>query len=463
MAKAAKTVFSCRECGAEASRWTGKCPSCGAWNTLVEEAAPLPVDAGKRRAGLSSERPRPLSQVRPNATPHQPTGIAEFDRLLAGGLVSGGAILVGGEPGIGKSTLLLQICGAVAKSDREVLYVTGEESAEQVKLRAARLGLSESPLLLASETDAEKIAAWIAQGKPALAVVDSIQTVHLAPLGAAAGSVAQVRESAATLVVAAKQAGTALILVGHVTKDGSIAGPKTLEHMVDTVLYFEGDRFQNHRILRSVKNRFGPTQEIGVFRMTPEGLLPVDDPSSLFVSQDAGTRIGTAVSPIVEGSRTLLVEIQALTTPARYGTPERRATGIDPNRLRMILAVLERRAGLHVGTEDVFVNVAGGLTVEEPAADLAVALAVASAFLEKGLPAGTVALGEIALTGEIRPAPMTPIRLKEAKRLGFSRAVIPGGMDSPTPGVETVRIGRIDGLPELLTELPRAAPRKART
>ncbi len=431
------TRFVCRECGAAAPRWTGRCGACQAWNTLFEEAlAETPAAGPRRRAGLASDKPVPLAEVPSDTVPHHPTGIAEFDRLLAGGFVAGGAILVGGEPGIGKSTLLLQICGQLARAGRQVLYVTGEESPEQVKLRAKRLGLAESPLLLAAETDADKIGAWIAQTKPALAVVDSIQTVHAPALGAAPGSVAQVRESAALLITAAKSSGSALILVGHVTKDGAIAGPKTLEHMVDTVLYFEGDRLQNHRLLRATKNRFGATHEIGIFAMTGRGLEPVEDPSALFLSQGSAAQPGSVICPVVEGSRTFLVEIQALTTPAHYGTPERRATGLDYNRLCMILAVLERRGGLHLGSQDVFVNVVGGFEIDEPAADLAAALAIASNFLDKPLPEKTVALGELGLSGEVRPAPQTEARLAEAARLGFSRAIAAAPPGGKAKGIE---------------------------
>ena len=377
----------------------------------------------KARPPLSDGKPIPLSDVDSSDHPRAPTGLEELDTLLGGGLVPGGSYLIGGEPGIGKSTLLLQLCGAMAASGKNGLYVTGEESTQQVKLRADRLEAAHKKILLAVETDAEMIANLIEKEKPALAVIDSIQTCVFGPLGGAPGSVGQVRESAARIIHAAKRVSVPAMLVGHVTKDGSIAGPKTLEHMVDAVLYFEGDRFANHRVLRSIKNRYGSTNELGIFEMTSEGLLPVKDPSRLFLSEHPGERIGSAVTAVAEGNRVFLVEIQALTSNAHYGTPERRATGVDRNRLGMILAVLERRAGLNLAGQDVFVNAVGGLSVEEPAADLAIALAVASNFLDRPLPEKTVAFGELGLSGEIRPAPRSEMRLKEAKRLGFASSV----------------------------------------
>lgn len=455
MPKAARTPFACQACGAKSHRWSGRCVACGAWNTLVEEIDE-PAPGGGRDAPrlFSPEGPRPLAAIDGRDAPRDPTGVAELDRLLGGGLVTGSATLIGGEPGIGKSTLLLQLCAEAARRRRKALYVTGEESPAQVKLRAARLGLAGSPLLLAAETDCERILAALQKEKPALAVVDSIQTVVHATLGAAPGSVGQVRESAARIVTAAKMLGTAVVLVGHVTKDGAIAGPKTLEHMVDTVLYFEGERFQHLRILRATKNRFGATHEIAVFEMTGRGLSAVADPSALFLSGNAAARPGAVVCPVIEGSRAFLVEIQALAAPARYGTPERRATGLDPNRLRMILAVLERRAGLALGAQDVFVNVVGGLEVREPAADLAVALAAASSLLERALPAKAVAFGELGLSGEIRPVGQAEQRLAEAARLGFVEAIAPTGAP-PRKGIGVSGAAWLSEAVERLQAAPR--------
>jgi DNA repair protein RadA/Sms len=417
-AKAA-TQFACGECGYSTGRWFGKCPSCSAFGTLVEESI-APAKAG-------GAKPRPLlrlAEVQAEDAKRISTGVDELDRVLGGGLVPASLVLVGGEPGVGKSTLLLAALGHVSRT-RRALLVTGEESAAQVKLRAERLGGTEGVEILA-ETDLDAIAATLEQERPDVCVIDSIQTLYSAEIGSAPGSVGQVREAAARLMRVAKESGVALFLVGHVTKDGSVAGPRVLEHLVDCVLHFEGDRYREHRILRAVKNRFGSTNELGVFEMTGTGLQGMPDPSELF-GRTAGGEVGAAVACVLEGTRPLLLEIQALVSPTDLAMPRRVATGVDPKRLAMIVAVLGRHARLALGTADVFVNVAGGVRIDEPGADLAIALAVASAA--KGAPVrdATAAFGEIGLTGRLRPATQAERRLAECAKLGLTTVVAPSG------------------------------------
>jgi DNA repair protein RadA/Sms len=418
MAKAA-VQYACTECGYSAGRWFGKCPGCGAFGTLVEELPP----AASGRAARSKPLLR-LVEVEAEEAERIPTGVPELDRVLGGGLVPASLVLVGGEPGVGKSTLLLSALAAISK-ERRALLVTGEESAAQVKLRAARLGGAEQVEILA-ETELETVCATLEQERPDVCVIDSVQTLYSSELGSAPGSVGQVRESAARLLRVAKEAGVATILVGHVTKDGAVAGPRVLEHLVDCVLQFEGDRYHEHRVLRASKNRFGSTNELAVFEMTGSGLVGVPEPSELFGRTVEG-EIGAAVGCVLEGSRPLLLEIQALVAPTDLAMPRRVGTGVDPKRLAMIVAVLSRHARIALGQADVFVNVAGGVRIDEPGADLAIALAIVSAAKGAPVKAGTAAFGEVGLTGRLRPATQSERRLEECAKLGLAAAVAPAG------------------------------------
>jgi DNA repair protein RadA/Sms len=418
VAKAA-SVYACTDCGYSAGRWFGKCPGCGTFGSLVEEAQP--------DARAASAAPKPLLRLVDVAAEEAArigTGVPELDRVLGGGLVPASLVLVGGEPGVGKSTLLLTALAAVSK-DRRALLVTGEESSAQVKLRAQRLGGAERVEILA-ETELDTVCATLERERPDVCVIDSVQTLYSAELGSAPGSVAQVREAASRLLRVAKESGVATILVGHVTKDGAVAGPRVLEHLVDCVLQFEGDRYHAHRILRATKNRFGSTNELGVFEMTGAGLVGVPDPSELFGRTVAGEP-GSAVACALEGTRPILLEIQALVAPTDLAMPRRVATGIDPKRLAMIVAVLSRHAGLSLGQADVFVNVAGGVRVDEPGADLPVALAIASAARRAPVHEGLAAFGEIGLTGRLRPAAQAERRLEECAKLGLGTALVPAG------------------------------------
>ena len=431
MARPARAAFVCQNCGATATRWAGKCVGCGEWNTLVEEtdATPAPgsgMDRSTRGRVVALE----TLLGRSEEAPRLPTGMPELDRVTGGGLVPGSALLIGGEPGIGKSTLLLQLAASLAKAGRRAIYFSGEEATAQIRLRAARLGYAEAPVALASETNLANIMATLADGKrPDLVVIDSIQTLWADALDAAPGTVSQVRAATQSLIRFAKQSGSALLLVGHVTKDGQIAGPKVIEHMVDTVLYFEGDRGHPFRILRAVKNRFGATDEIGVFEMAGGGLREVANPSELFLGERNAQAPGAAVFAGVEGTRPLLVEIQALVAPSVLGTSRRAVVGWDANRLSMLLAVLDARCGISLAQHDVYLNVAGGLRIAEPAADLAVAAALLSSFSGAALPVDHVYFGEISLSGAVRAAGHMTTRLKEAHKLGFKRAVIPASGD----------------------------------
>ncbi len=428
MAKA-KSRYVCQACGSVTPRWQGQCPDCAEWNTLVQEAAEVTsIFAAKHNLQGGGRRIDLVGLDAPAALPERiVSGVAEFEREIGGGIVPGSAMLVGGDPGIGKSTLLLQIGAKLAEGGRHVVYVSGEESAEQVRLRAIRLGLGKSPVRLAAATSVRDILTTLGDGEaPDLLVIDSIQTMHSDLIEGAPGTVSQVRASAQELVRFAKEHGAAVALVGHVTKDGTIAGPRVLEHLVDTVLSFEGERSHQYRILRALKNRFGGTDEIGVFAMESEGLTEVPNPSALFLTQRGEPVSGTSVFPALEGSRPVLVEIQALTVRLASGaTPRRAAVGWDSGRLAMILAVLEARCGLSFGTTEVYLNVAGGYRLTDPAADLAVAAALVSALSEKPIPSGAVVLGEIALSGEIRPVAHAPLRLKESAKLGFEQAWVP--------------------------------------
>jgi DNA repair protein RadA/Sms len=432
-----KTQFTCQSCGARAVRWSGRCGTCGEWDTLSESAV-TPDAPPSRRAPAEIPRPIPLTEIPEEDHPRQATGVAEVDRVLGGGLVPGSTTLVGGAPGIGKSTLLLQVCGRLAAAGRRALYVSGEESVLQIGLRAGRLGIRSPDLLLLPETDLRRILAGIEETGPDVVVLDSIQMVHEPDLPAAPGSVSQVRECASALILHAKRSGVPVLLVGHVTKEGSLAGPKLLEHMVDTVLSLEGDGAHGCRLLRGLKNRFGATHEIGIFEMGGSGLREVEDPSSLFLADGREEAPGSAVFPSTEGSRVLLVEVQALSARSGGGSPARRATGFDGNRLALLLAVLERETGIAFSSLDVFVNVVGGVRLVEPAADLAVALALASAATDRPFPRDAVALGEIGLQGEIRAVPRLAARLGEAKRLGFPTAVVPANGAKRSKGLRGV-------------------------
>ena len=425
-----KSIYTCNTCGASSPRWLGKCPGCGAWNSLVESVSEPAGGAGKNRLGAGFAALAPASQVQPLAAieavdvARSPTGQDELDRVLGGGIVAGGVVLIGGDPGIGKSTLLLQAVDSLQRSGLPTLYVTGEESGAQVALRARRLGLTGSQVAVLAEIQLEKILATLGAQQPAVAVIDSIQTVYSDQLTSAPGSVAQVRECAAQLTRWAKASGCAIVLVGHVTKDGQLAGPRVLEHMVDTVLYFEGDTHSSFRLIRAIKNRFGAVNEIGVFAMTERGLKGVSNPSAIFLSQHATAVPGSCVLVTLEGTRPLLVEIQALVDSGGI-SPRRLSVGLERDRLAMLLAVLHRHGGVATGDQDVFVNAVGGVRISEPAADLAVLLAITSSLRGKPLPKGFIAFGEVGLAGEVRPAPRGQERLKEAAKLGFSVALIP--------------------------------------
>jgi DNA repair protein RadA/Sms len=436
MAKA-KTLYSCTECGGQAPKWQGQCPHCGAWNTLVESVAAPPSARFQGVAGTRSVV-TPLSSVEAQESQRIATGQSELDRVLGGGLVAGGVVLLGGDPGIGKSTLLLQACAALGAGHR-TLYVTGEESVEQVALRAQRLGLVNAPVELLAEVQLEAIVAAIASHSPEVVVIDSIQTVYTETLTSAPGSVSQVRECAAQLTRVAKQRGIVVIFVGHVTKEGAIAGPRVLEHIVDTVLYFEGDPHSSFRLVRAIKNRFGAANELGVFGMTERGLKGVGNPSALFLSQHSEGVAGSAVVATLEGSRPLLVEVQALVDPVQGGTPRRLAVGLDAQRLALLLAVLHRHGGIETAGYDVFVNAVGGVRINEPAADLAILLAVQSSLRNKPLPDKLLVFGEVGLAGEIRPVQRGQERIREAAKLGYRSVLIPNA-NKPKQAIDGIKI-----------------------
>ncbi len=432
-----RTVFACTECGAQQPRWHGRCPECGAWSTLVEEPGLRPLPAG-----VAGAKPERLGSIEAGPTPRLATGIDELDRVLGGGLVPGAVVLLAGEPGVGKSTLALQLAASVATGP--VLYVTGEESPQQLRLRAERLPALPEELLVVAETRVEALAEpWRERG-PSLVLVDSVQTLRSDRVESAPGSVAQVRECAAILASAAKAQGAVLVLVGHVNKEGAIAGPRVLEHLVDVVLTFEGDRAHPFRLLRASKNRFGSTQEVGVFSMTGAGLEGVANPSELFLAERRAGAPGSCIAPLCEGTRTMLVEIQALVAPAGYATARRTSLGIDDARLALLLAVLDRRGGVDLVSRDVYVNVAGGVRVVEPGSDLALALALASSRLDRPVAADVAACGEIGLGGELRRVTRLELRVAEAARLGFRRLLVPAGAElAAPPGAELIRVGEL--------------------
>jgi DNA repair protein RadA/Sms len=428
MSKAPKTVFVCEQCGAQSPKQQGRCFECGAWNAFVEERAQTAGGAptsDHRYALAGASGARLYADVELEQHPRLTTGIGEFDRVLGGGFVPGSLVLLGGEPGIGKSTLLLQAAANLARTIGPVLYSSGEESEHQIKSRGERLAVGDAPLYLLAETCLERILDEIARIKPALVIVDSVQTVFSLKFQSAPGSIGQVREAATQLLFAAKGRNVPTFLVGHVTKDGSLAGPKALEHIVDTVLYFEGERHHSHRVVRAVKNRFGAVSELGVFEMTAGGLQAVSNPSKMFLAERPVNAPGSAVLCCVEGSRPLLVEVQALVSSSTYGTARRTANGIDQQRLSLLLAVLEKRAGLNLIGDDVFVNIAGGMTIDEPASDLGVVTAIASSVRNRVVPATTAMFGEVGLAGEVRAISQAALRIREASQLGFRRCILP--------------------------------------
>jgi DNA repair protein RadA/Sms len=448
-----RTVFECQACGFESSKWLGRCPDCGEWNSFVEERQEAPASAkGRQPSAVSTgARPKAYELIDGAEAERLGSGIGEFDRVLGGGIVPGSMVLIGGEPGIGKSTLLLQVAHLLARSVGAVLYVSGEESERQIKLRGDRLGVAGGGLYLMGETALERILEEVDELKPRALVVDSVQTVYSTRFPSAPGSISQVREVATQLLFLAKARGVTTFLIGHVTKDGSLAGPKSLEHIVDAVLYFEGEKHQHHRIVRAVKNRFGAVSELGVFEMTGAGLAPVANPSALFLAERLPGSPGSAVVATLEGSRPILVEIQALVSPSSFGTPRRMSIGLDPNRTSLLLAVLEKRIGLELQADDVFVSVAGGLEVAEPAADLGVAAAVASSFRNRPLPPSTVLFGEVGLAGEVRSAGQSGLRVREAAQMGFTHCILPA-RNAP-PGTEGIGLTGVQTLEEALERL----------
>ena len=420
-----RTIFICQECGHQVSKWLGKCPECNSWNSFSEERQ-LQPSSSKSRNNFESSAPLTITQVQPVQENRMMTGIGEFDRVLGGGMVHGSLILIGGEPGIGKSTLTLQSMGHLSKQGKKVLYVSGEESGSQIKLRAERLDALSENLLICSEICVEGIIQWIDKTRPEVLVLDSVQTFYTEDLQSAPGSIGQVREVAFKIFQEIKRRNLPTLLIGHINKDGAIAGPKSLEHIVDTVVYFEGEQGHAYRALRAIKNRFGPTPEIGVFKMAPTGLIPVENPSEWFLAERPENSSGSAIVATLEGSRTLLVEVQALvSTSSSIGMPRRMATGFDHNRMSLLIAIMEKRLGMNLQGEDIFVNLAGGIKITEPALDLGVAAAIASSFQDRPIDAELILLGEIGLTGEVRTVMQLEARLIEARRLGFKRCIVP--------------------------------------
>ncbi|TDH35916.1 DNA repair protein RadA [Pseudohoeflea suaedae] len=454
MAKS-RTQFVCQNCGTVHTRWAGRCDGCGAWNTIVEDDPDGGIGGQPNAASARKGRAVALATLSGEAeeAPRVGTGISELDRVTGGGFVRGSAVLVGGDPGIGKSTLLMQAAATLARQGNRVIYVSGEEATAQVRLRAQRLGAADTDVLLAAETNVEDILATLTDGKrPDFVIVDSIQTLWSDTAGSAPGTVTQVRTGVHAMIRFAKQTGAAMVLVGHVTKDGQIAGPRVVEHMVDAVLYFEGDRGHHYRILRTVKNRFGPTDEIGVFEMSDKGLREVANPSELFLGERNEKAPGAAVFAGIEGTRPVLVEIQALVAPSSLGTPRRAVVGWDSSRLSMILAVLEAHCGVRLGNHDVYLNVAGGYRIAEPAADMAVAAALVSSLAGLALPADCVYFGEVSLSGAVRPVAQTALRLKEAEKLGFHGAVLPSG-SAEVPAGKAGGLTMVESLPDLVARI----------
>jgi DNA repair protein RadA/Sms len=452
--KGAKIIYSCQACGYQTPKWMGKCPDCGTWDSIVEErAAAGPFRNAARIPIPQQTAPVPIDTIDLEQENRLLTGIREFDRVLGGGLVHGTLVLVGGDPGIGKSTLMLQALYGLANQGHRVLYVSGEESNQQIRLRSQRLGTVSSKLMVVSEVEIDAILAMIPSVQPRVVVIDSIQTMYNGELTSAPGSVSQVRESTVRLMLVAKKTGIPIFLVGHVTKEGAIAGPKLLEHMVDTVLYFEGDRNHIFRILRAVKNRFGSTNEIGVFEMKDQGLDEVANPSAVFLSERPANAPGSAVTASMEGTRPILVELQALASGTSFGTPRRTILGLDSNRVALLAAVMEKQLGMHLMGYDIFMNVAGGVKVIEPAVDLAIVSAIASSFLDKPIANGTIVLGEVGLTGEVRAIAQVDTRVAEAGKMGFNRCVVPEGNFKRIRGIDGIKVAGIKSVSEAVDML----------
>ena len=450
--KKLKTVYSCQACGHKSPKWLGKCPGCGAWDTLVEESEQT-GGYGVARNGASFARavkPVSVTEVECRDEFRISTGISEFDRVLGGGLVEGSLVLIGGDPGIGKSTLMLQSLHGLCEQGRKVLYVSGEESIRQIRMRSLRLGASSARLFVVSEIDLEIILATVEAEKPDVLVIDSIQTMYNPELSSAPGSVSQVRESTLKLLVMAKRSGIPVFLIGHVTKDGSIAGPRVMEHMVDTVLYFEGDNHHVFRILRAVKNRFGSTNEIGVFEMKDRGLDEVPNPSAVFLSERPERSPGSVVTSCMEGTRPILVEIQGLASSSNLGTPRRTVLGLDQNRVSLLVAVMEKKLGMHLTGLDIFMNVAGGVKVTEPSVDMAIVTAIASSFLDRPVPDGVAVLGEVGLTGEVRAVSRMDIRAAEVKKMGFTRLIAPISSLKGLTGLDGITVSGVRNLGEAM-------------
>ncbi|MCX5700057.1 MAG: DNA repair protein RadA [Candidatus Omnitrophica bacterium] len=454
-----KTIFTCQNCGYQSPKWLGRCPDCNNWNCFVEEDYSVPTSKSKERTALYRDEPVLLKDVEFKEESRLKTGISELDRVLGGGIVSGSVILIGGDPGVGKSTISLQVSNQLTKQGSTVLYISGEESVQQTKLRAKRLGSHESDrLYIVNQTDLSLILEYIKKLKPDVVIVDSIQVIFDPGISSSCGSVSQVRECAGLLTQLAKTSGTSIFIIGHVTKEGTIAGPRVLEHIVDTVLYFEGDRFSIYRILRAVKNRFGSTNEIGVFEMSSQGLTEVKNPSEIFLSEKPENVTGSVVTSIFEGSRPLLVEIQSLVSRSSFGYARRRAQGFDSNRLSLLVAVLEKRIGLALEAEDIFINVAGGIKVEDPAADLAVSVAIASAFRDRLIISAAVVLGEVGLSGEIRSISQILLRINEAEKLGFKHCIIPKnnhkGIKNYKGDIEIIPVGTLSEALDIALAVP---------
>ncbi|MFH1623872.1 MAG: DNA repair protein RadA [Pseudomonadota bacterium] len=446
-----KTYFSCQSCGYQAPKWLGRCPDCGEWNTLVEEkVTQQPYPRMDPSGEEISETPKPITEIETDAEDRLTTNIGEFDRVLGGGIVWGSVVLVGGDPGIGKSTLLLQALNNLGLSQSKVLYVSGEESAKQTKMRGNRLGVSSENLYIVSETSLEKIIDEIKRLKPRVFVIDSIQTIYTSLLQSAPGSISQVRETAARLMYMSKKTGISAFLIGHVTKEGAIAGPRVLEHMVDTVLYFEGDRGHPYRILRAVKNRYGSTNEIGVFEMKDSGLQEVLNPSQLFLSERPVNVPGSVVVSSMEGSRPILVELQALVSPSGFAVPRRTTIGVDHNRVSLLVAVLEKKVGMSLANQDVFVNVAGGVRIDEPAVDLGVVVSVASSYTDRPVDPKTVVFGEVGLGGEIRGISQGDARIRESAKLGFTRCILPRSNKKTSQSKTDIRLVGVNSVEETL-------------
>ena len=453
MKKASKTIFTCQSCGYQSPKWLGKCADCGAWDSFVEERQQTGRLAVKRDATVAPSSPVPIDSIDIEHEQRLLTAIQEFDRVLGGGLVAGSLVLIGGDPGIGKSTLMLQALHGLAGQGRKVLYVSGEESIRQIRLRSKRLATVSANILVVSEVEVDSILAMVDSIRPEVVVIDSIQTMFSGELGSAPGSVSQVREATVRLMLMAKRTGIPTFLVGHVTKDGAIAGPKLLEHMVDTVLYFEGDRNHIFRVLRAVKNRFGSTNEIGVFEMKDKGLDEVANPSAVFLSERPAAAAGSVVAASMEGTRPILVELQALTSGTSFGTPRRTILGLDANRVALLAAVMEKKVGMHLMGYDIFMNVAGGVKVVEPAVDLAIVGAIASSFLDKAVPDRTVVMGEVGLTGEVRAIGQAEQRILEARKMGFNRCILPHGNLKRLPAMEGIDIAGVRSVSEAVENL----------